>query len=203
MTPKWEFHPPHIYANNACYFVTASTAHHQKLFDTLPKRTLLHNTLKTATEDYDIQLYAWVILVDHYHLLLKTGETIPLYKFIKRLHGESAIQLNKIDRTPGRKVWYQYWDRFPRNEKDFWGYFNYIHINPIKHHYVSIRDDNILRVEGKLLKFPKNRTSDIHACLAEYPYSSYSYYLKQYGEAFLDDAWLYYPIPDYLANDDF
>jgi hypothetical protein len=94
----------------------------------------------------------------------------PIYKFIKRLHGDSAIQLNKLDNTPGRQVWYQYWDRFPRNERDFWAYFSYIHLNPIKHGYVRV-SDGILVVEGRQVKIAPGQALDVHQCLAQYPHS--------------------------------
>ena len=87
-----EFHPPHIYEYNACYFLTGSIVHRQWLLDTDSKRILVQEVLKEAIERYGIRLYAWVILADHYHLLLKTSDVAPIYKFIKRLHGDSAIQ---------------------------------------------------------------------------------------------------------------
>jgi len=197
-----EFHPPHIYEYNACYFLTGSIVHRQWLLDIDSKRILVREVLKEAIEQYGIRLYAWVILADHYHLLLKTSDAAPIYKFIKRLHGDSAIQLNKLDNTPGRQVWYQYWDRFPRNERDFWAYFNYIHLNPIKHGYVRV-SDGILVVEGKQVKIAPGQALDVHQCLAQYPHSSYHYYMREYGEEFLTDAWMRYPIPDYLEHDDF
>jgi putative transposase len=197
-----EFHPPHIYEDNACYFISASIVHRQRLLDTDAKRVLVRDVLKEAIKEYGIRLYAWVILADHYHLLLKTSDVAPVYRFIKRLHGDSAIQLNKLDSTPGRKVWYQYFDRFPRNERDFWAYFNYIHVNPIKHGYVRISDD-VLVVEGRQVKIASAHTLDVHQCLAQYPHSSYHYYLREYGEEFLTDVWMRYPIPDYLEHDDF
>jgi hypothetical protein len=135
-------------------------------------------------------------------LLVTTGDTAPLYQFVKRLHGDSAIRLNKLDNTPGRKVWYQYWDRFPRNERDFWAYFNYIHINPIKHGYVQISGD-VMVVEGKRIKVAPDRTLEVHHSMARYPYSSYHYYVREYGKEFLTDAWMRYPIPDYFSHDDF
>jgi putative transposase len=166
-----EFHPPHIYEDNACYFITASVVHGQRLLDTDTKRSLMRDVLKEAIKQYRIRLYAWVTLANHYHLLLKTGDTAPIYKFIKRLHGESAIRLNRLDGTPGRQVWYQYWDRFPRSERDFWSYFNYIHVNPIKHGYVRV-SDGVLVVEGRQAKIVADRVLDVHQCLAQYPYSS-------------------------------
>ena len=199
---KREFHPPHIYEYNACYFVTAGIVHGQGLLHTEAKRVVVRDVLRKAAEQYGLRLYAWVILANHYHLLLKTGDATPIYKFIKRLHGDSAIQLNKLDKTPGRRVWYQYWDRFPRSEHDFWTYFNYIHINPIKHGYVHL-GDGVLTIEGKQVVVTSRRALDVHECLAQYPYSSYHFYLREYGTDFLTDAWLHYPVLDYFEFDDF
>jgi putative transposase len=199
---KREFHPPHIYEDNTCYFISAGIVCRQRLLDTDAKRILVRDILKEAIKQYGIRLYAWVILANHYHLLLKTADVAPIYKFIKRLHGDSAIRLNKLDNMPGRKVWYQYWDRFPRNERDFWAYFNYIHINPVKHGYVRV-SDGVLVVEGKHEKVVPGHVVDVHQCLAQYPHSSYHHYWREYGEEFLSDAWMRYPIPDYLENDDF
>ncbi len=200
--PRREFHPPHIYAQNATYFLTASLVKHQPLLNTGARRDLLRDVLKKAIVDYHIKLYAWVILSDHYHLLLQTGDDAPLYKFIKRLHGESAILLNKLDGTPGRRVWYQYWDRFPRDDRDFWAYFNYIHLNPIKHRYVRV-SQGVLRVEGQAQHIEPNHTLSVNDCLAQYPHSSYAYYIKECGQEFFEDIWAHYPIPNYFEHDDF
>ena len=199
---KQEFHPPHIYEDNSCYFVTTSLAHRQRLLDTDAKRALVRDVLKEAIQQYGIRLYAWVVLANHYHLLLKTSEIAPIYKFIKRLHGDSAIRLNKLDDAPGRHVWHQYWDRFPRSEQDFWAYFNYIHVNPIKHGYVRIVNE-ILIAEGRRIRIAPGRMPDVHLCLAQYPHSSYHYYVREYGDEFLTDALLRHPIPDYFDQDDF
>lgn len=202
MNPEHEFHPPHIYAQNAVYFMTGSTLRHQRFLAAGERRLLLRDILRQAIKDYGITLYAWVILADHYHLLLMTGNVAPLWKFVKRFHGESAIRLNKLDQTPGRQVWYQYWDRFPRNDEDFWSYFNYVHINPIKHRYVQIKDGALFS-EGQQLHIQPGQQAGVQACLAAYPYSSYSYYAEKYGDEFMTDAWMRYPIPDYIEHDDF
>lgn len=201
MTERHEFHPPHAYEDDACYFITARTVGRQRLWDTDVKSVLLRGILQTAVKDYGVTLYAWVILPNHYHLLLHTNATIPIYKSIKRLHGDSAVQLNKLDSAPGRKVWYQYWDTSPRSVKTFWCFFNYIHINPLKHGYVRLVD-GVLLIEGKQLKIASGCLPDVHEGLAGYPYSSYHAYMRKYGEAFMTDAWSRYPIPSYLANDD-
>jgi len=199
---KREFHPPHIYEDHACYFLTASTVRSQRFLGTDIQRAVVRDVLEAAIQQYGITLYAWVILANHYHLLLRTGHIAPIYKFVKRLHGESAIRLNKLDGTPGRKVWYQYWDRFPRGEGDFWTYFNYIHINPIKHGYVPL-PNGPQSAQQEQAPLALDLMPDVHQYLAQYPCSSYRYYLREYGEEFLTDAWRQHPLPGYLENDDF
>jgi putative transposase len=199
---EWrEFHPPHVYEQNACYFVTAGTVGRQRLLDTAPRRALLRDILRGAVRDYAITLHAWVILANHYHLLLQTGSTIPVWKFIKRLHGESAIRLNELDGTPGRKVWYQYWDHSPRGQSGFWSCFNYVHINPLKHGYVRACTEALL-LQGGQFRIASGRYPEVHEALAHYPFSSYHAYMREYGEAFMTSTWTHYPIPERFAHDD-
>ena len=201
-TKRREFHPPHIYADDACYFITPGTARRQRFLNTDAKRELLRDVLKEALEPYGVRLYAWVILADHYHLLLQTSGVAPINRFIQRLLGQSAIRLNKQDGTAGRQVWYQYWDRFPRGEPGFWACFNYIHVNPIKHGYVRLSDGALKHTREQVTIVP-DYAADVHMCLSEYPHSSYHYYLREHGEEFLTDLWARYPFPDNLDHGDF
>ena len=177
--------PPHLYVAGATYFITGSTYHKRWLFRTDAQKSLLRDVLEDTIVRCDVRLYAWVILSNHYHLLFKVpSEERAVVRFVKAFHGASAIELNKLDKTPGRQVWYQYRDRFPRDEAEFWSYFNYIHQNPVKHGYVE-------------------KQGDIHQTLAQYPFSSYGCYLREYGEEFLNDVWERYPVVDHLEGDDF
>ena len=175
------FHPPHIYKDNEVYFITASTFDHRPILATDAHKRLFCDLLEDAVRSNPVRLYSWAVLRDHYHLLLLVKDGGNIGDFIRRVHGPTARWLNKLDSSLGRRVWCNYWDRFPRNESDFWGYFNYIHIQPIKHAEVVPGD-----AEG------------IHAVLRPYEFSSYRYYLREYGEEWLADVWASYPVPDYL-----
>ena len=78
---------------------------------------------------------------NHYHFLFLPQHGLDLGKFMKRLNGSTAHQLNGLDNTRGRTVWYTYWDTCIRGEHDFWTRFNYIHYNPVKHGYVQQPED--------------------------------------------------------------
>jgi len=169
-----EHRPPHIYLDNACYSITASTFYKKNYFDTNEKKQLILDSLNSAIANYDYYLYAWCILDNHYHILIKTKLGKLLSKFISRIHGKSAIELNKLDAMPGRQIWYQYWDYCIRDEADFWKHFNYIHHNPLKHGYLN---------DQKLV--------------AEYSFSSYRSWRDKKSEEWLNDCFAKYPIVDF------
>ena len=102
------------------YFVTARTIKKEKFFNTDEKKKILYQALKKSLENYCYQIYAWIILNNHYHLLFKTKIGKDLEHFISDLHSSSSGKINKLDNQKGRKVWFQYWDYCPRNEKDFY-----------------------------------------------------------------------------------
>jgi putative transposase len=122
-------------------------------------------------------LHGWVILNDHYHILVKLKDVFILPDLIRKVHSKSAVILNKEHVRPGRKVWYQYWDECVRNERDFYVKLNYIHLNPIKHGYV---DD-----------------------IASYRFSSYRHYLQLEGATWLNDVLEQFPPSSTIKGDDF
>lgn len=174
------FHPPHIYQIHAVYFVTARTFDSQPILAGDDHKRLFRDLLQEAVRRYPVRLYAWAVLRDHYHLLLLIREGGNIGAFIRAVNGPTSRRLNELDGLAGRRVWRNYWDRFPRNEAEFWAYFNYIHVQPVKHGEIAPGD------------------GDIHALLRTYEFSSYDYYLRRYGEEWLTDVWTRFPIPDYL-----
>lgn len=176
------FHPPHIYESDTVYFITACTFDNQPILASDEHKRLFRGLLQEAVRRHPVRLYAWAVLRDHYHLLLLIREHGNIGTLIRAINGPTSRRLNELDGCVGRRVWRNYWDRFPRNEAEFWAYFNYIHIQPIKHGEVTLHD-----------------AGDIHALLRTYEFSSYNYYLRKYGEEWLANVWSRFPIPDYLV----
>ena len=200
--PDKPYHPPHYYADNRFYFITARTFNRRQVWRSDAAKRIFVKGLRSAVQDHGIPLYAWAILHEHHHLLIYVEKKPQLVSFIKRLHGSSAIQINKQDRTSGRKVWYNYWDYCPRDDRDFYRVFNYIHIQPIKH--------GILPMPGGLSPGPVDtyETSiegvpELHALLAQYEFTSYRYYARKHGLDGMVNVWLDYPIPRSWEGDTF
>jgi len=131
---QWHHSPAHMFVPGSTYMVTAATYGKQPFFDTAAKKDLLLAELFEQTKHYGWQLEAWAILNNHYHFVGKGGENAAdLSRLIKRVHSETAVRINEMDGTPGRKVWFQYWDSCLTHEKSYLARLHYVHQNPVKH----------------------------------------------------------------------
>lgn len=176
---KTTHRPPHIYKDNTYYFLTAGTFQKQHFFNTKEKMRIFTSKLSKIIKRYNYSLYAWVLLINHYHLLLKVSSGQDLSNFIRKLHSDIAISLNELDRTSSRQVWYQYWDHCIRDEKDFFEHFNYIHHNTVKH--------GIYKEQNLVI---------------EYPFCSYRSWFNKKGEEWLASCFEEYPILDFTVEND-
>jgi putative transposase len=165
--------PPHLYLNDAIYIVTSGTYGKIPYFDSSEKKALLQEEIFKIIQ----QLYAWVILDNHYHLLFELARGRELGKMIGLINGSSSYKLNRKEGRPSRKIWYSYWDTCIRNEKGFFVRLNYIHNNPVKHRCVSDLEE-----------------------LEQYQFSSYPSYLKVKGKEWLMDVFSIYPIRDFIEK---
>src|SRR4051812_47384439 len=170
-------HPPHLYQDDTWYITTAATCHHAPLLTAEAAKNCLRDTVRMAAAKLQISIRAWVILDNHYHLLLKPKQGADVARFFGQVHGRTARQINLEEGAPGRQVWHNFWDTCIRTESDFWTRFNYIHQNPVKHGYVREPED--------------------------WPFSSYQHYQRTRGTEWLQDCWMRYPVIDFLAGDNF
>jgi len=174
-----QYHPPHIFQDDAIYFVSAKTIEGEYYFNTDRKKDVIMKVLVKALDKFNVSPYAWVILSNHYHLLFKLKNGEDLWKFIKNLNENSSRILNEIESKQGRKIWYQYWDYCIRNEKDFFLHFNYIHHNSVKHKYIEIQEK-----------------------VFDYRFCSYKDWINKNGAEFIADSFERYPIRDFTIDGD-
>ena len=141
---KWStspHRPPHLYIDDAWYFVTASTVDKAQVLSTDKHFDIWLRTYQELTGEFKIKSAAWVVMHNHYNCLLQPQQGHDLGLLMKRLHGRTSRELNILDGKQGRSVWYSYWDTCIRGERDFWTRFNYIHYNPVKHGYAQQPED--------------------------------------------------------------
>src|SRR3989442_4411335 len=107
----WPHAPTHQLSQRGTYFLTASTYLRLHHFRSAARLRVLHRGLLTVAANFGWHLEAWAVFSNHYHFI---GHSPPdasnLSEMLKRLHSKTAEWLNKLDRTPQQKVWYNFWE---------------------------------------------------------------------------------------------
>ena len=121
------------------YFLTHVTFERKPIlvdnFD-IWERTFLH----PATES-NYQLIAWVVLPDHFHIIIDPLEN-DLSDLMKKGKLSFSARYRKRHNLKSGRVWqYRYWDHVIRNQVDLNRHIDYIHYNPVKHG-LSLRSFN-------------------------------------------------------------
>jgi putative transposase len=138
--PKdWPHAPVHRLADNAVYFVTASTLHKTHFFDTPEKRDLLERHLLTLAKQCSWQLEAWAVFANHYHIVARGHpDSQNLGEFLHDLHGITSREVNKLDGVQDRQVWFNFRDTRLTIQYSYLARLNYVHQNAVKHKLVAV-----------------------------------------------------------------
>jgi len=130
--------PPHPFRESGYYLITAANFEHQPIMSAPPRRTEFETSLLEEIKGIQAEAIAWVVLPNHYHLLVDTDSLDSISAVLKHLHGATSRKWNIEDGlTEKRRVWYKFYDRKIRNEQQLHQAFNYIHYNPLKHGYTD------------------------------------------------------------------
>jgi putative transposase len=178
--------PPHPVRDEAFYLLTAACYEHKCHMHSEARRQQLLCMIfdRFGSDGYEmksdealttnIKICAWVVLPNHYHLLVHVVNFDVLGGLFRQIHGITARQWNLEENIIKRKVWYRWSDRAIRSLKHYYTTLNYIHYNPVKHGFV---------------KSPYNWVE-----------SSVHWYLSAYGRQWLRDSWVQYPVRDYGSD---
>ncbi len=120
------------------FIVTAGTYRKAPVFRGNDRLDLLESRLLSLATHYDWQLEAWAVFSNHYHFVGRSPkDSESLKRFIAHLHADTAREVNKLDNTPSRKVWHNFWDTQLTFERSYLARLNYVHNNPV-HHQLTV-----------------------------------------------------------------
>lgn len=89
MLPRMKRAPQEI----RTYFVTAVTAGRRSLFQVTSHAELFIDTLQSYHQQRKFELYSFVVMPDHVHLLLTPAPEIPLEKAVQLIKGGFSFRL--------------------------------------------------------------------------------------------------------------
>jgi putative transposase len=163
--------PPHPFRGPAHYFITAANYEHAPIIAPAERRTEFEAALVESMNAILADVFGWVILPNHYHILVAAQSLEDIAGALQLLHGRTSRAWNAQDgRTGTRRVWYRYSDQVIRNEDHFYRVLNYVHVNPVKHRC----------------------TDDPY----EWPWSSVHTYFETHGREWLRRQWSAHPPGD-------
>jgi putative transposase len=131
--------------SGASYFFTVNLADRQQCFlvDYIEQ---LRMSVRKVKQSHAFTIDAMVILPDHLHAIWTLPEFDSDYSkrwsrikanFSRSLPVNETISLSRSKKCE-RGIWQRrFWEHLIRDENDFNGHVDYIHINPVKHGYVS------------------------------------------------------------------
>jgi putative transposase len=168
--------PQHMTMPDSFYFLTAHTYNNGNHFSDDIRMTALYDVIAHAQQLYNAKIFGYILWPNHYHMIVQLPD-VRIDRFVNNIYSYSAKVLNQIDNTPGRRVWYQYWDRFLRIQyslDDLYRRMSYIMHNPIKHGWCTTFDEAIT-----------------------YRWSSIPTWGTMIGEDGLWECWTKYPVTDF------
>ena len=138
----WPHAPTHRLADRGTYFVTASTYLREQHFSGRQRVRVLHRGLLSLAEKFGWRLEAWAVFSNHYHFVAHSPENaedaVSLGSMLSMLHVKTAEWVNKLDKTPGRQVWFNFRDTKLTQQRSYLARLNYVHQNPVKHGLVPV-----------------------------------------------------------------
>jgi len=139
MQEHWPHAPVHKLGPGGVFIVTAATLHKEHLFREPERLDFLHSRLLALAERYHWQLEAWAVFSNHYHFVARSGPGArDLRRLLSHLHTETALEMNRLDETPGRRVWFNFWDTRLTYRGSYLARLNYVHQNAVKHGIVKM-----------------------------------------------------------------
>lgn len=138
----WPHAPSHCVTAPGAYIVTCGTYLKRKVFNSDDQLTFLEKTVLTVFSEQGWLVQQWAVFPNHYHVVALSPENGPnLRRVTGKIHSLSAIQANKWESSPGRKVWHQYWDSHITFEKSYLARLNYVRCNAVHHGLVQKPED--------------------------------------------------------------
>ncbi len=119
------------------YFISANTSDKKQLLQSDRMASLLVHVLLHYREQKKYLLHEYVVMPDHFHLLLTPGPETTLERAMQLIKGGFSHQARKELGFTGNLWQSSYVDRRVRDYREYQQFRKYIHQNPVKRLLVS------------------------------------------------------------------
>ena len=134
-----------VFIQDSYVFLTVVTNNRKNLL--IENIDLLNAAFKNTKTNYNFDIIAFVLLPDHFHLIIKPNNIFEYPKIISSIKHCFSKNFNVVgqvcptyDRSKG--IWQRrYFEHTIISEDDLHNHINYIHYNPVKHKHAKAPKD--------------------------------------------------------------
>ncbi len=127
------------YIPDSIIFITSVTRDRYPYLKMQTDIDLFFRTFDNVKKLYPFDLLAYVILPDHFHLLMIAENISTNFSdIIRSMKRNFTLNFKRAHNISTKfSLWQdRFWDHVVRNEQDLENHIDYIHWNPVKHGYV-------------------------------------------------------------------
>lgn len=124
------------FSRTGFYHIMMRGINRENIFQSRETKKQMLDILAEKITNSDVGIYAYCVMDNHIHLLLKT-EPEDLATFMKKVNGSFAMYYNREQKRIGPVFQDRYKSECVENEGYFWGVLKYIHLNPVKAYVVK------------------------------------------------------------------
>jgi putative transposase len=129
------------YIPGSAVFITQVVQDREPIFKDSKCVLLLREILNNVQQLHPFTMLAYVLLHDHFHILIQPmGESnfSQIMHSIKPNFTKAYKKMLGLSSSQSMKFWQKrFWDHVIRDDRDLENHLHYIHLNPVKHGYVS------------------------------------------------------------------
>lgn len=128
---------PRQFSKTGFYHIMMRGLNRERIFEKVDAKKTMLNFLAEKVADSDVGIYAYCIMDNHIHLLLK-AEPEDLVAYMKKVNGSFASHYNREENRIGPVFQGRYKSECVEDERYFWGVLRYIHRNPVQAYMVKV-----------------------------------------------------------------
>ena len=139
------------------YHVYVRGINNEFIFNQVREKNYLKRIIRKHLSEYNVEIYAYCIMSNHAHLMIKSEQISELSMFMSKILAEYAAYYNFKWKRNGHVFQNRFKSEIIEESKYFWNCLKYIHMNPVKAKMVS----NVLQYRYSSIHDYKNGKSNI------------------------------------------
>lgn len=158
---------PRVFYKSALYHIIQRGNNRNPIYEDEADKAMFFNLLLSAKEKYDFEILYYVLMDNHYHMILEAGD-ISISKALQYLHTSYSKYYNKKYNRSGGNYEGRYTSKLVTSQRYYYQLLKYLAHNPVEagivknakdykwssHQHIRSRHSDIINISKTLSFFP-------------------------------------------------